>query len=246
MSSARPIPALPSDPNIGSNDNSPPPARTRDGHAPLPEPGGPFDVRPFLAAPLRNDPYPHIVASGCLRPETLAGLRRDFPRLTRPGYHPPETFTAEGAFAALLAQIEAGVLDRAMTAQFGIDFTALPRLVTVRFTSAAHEGRAHTDSARKVATMLIYLHPGWASPEGRIRVLRSRSMDDLVAEIGPEEGNVFAFLRSDTSWHGHTPFVGERRVVQVAWLRDAAAATRKRRQGRLSWWLKGLFGRRAA
>ena len=204
---------------------------------------GPLDLAPLLAAPVRRDPYPYIAAAGCLRPEALDGLRRDFPRLTRPGYHPTDTFTPAGAFAGLLRQIEAGALDHAMTAKFGIDFTALPRLVTVRFTSAAHEGRPHTDGPRKVATLLIYLHPGWASPEGRIRVLRSGSIADVVEEIGPEEGNIFAFLRSDTSWHGHTPFVGERRVVQVTWLRDAAAAERKRRHGNFMYRLKGLFGR---
>ena len=150
-----------------------------------------------------------------------------------------DTFPPRGGFAALLAQIEAGALDRAMGARFGLDFTALPRLVTVRFTSAAHEGRPHTDSASKVATLLLYLHHGWASPEGRIRVLRREALDDPVAEVSPAEGNVFAVLRSDHSWHGHTPFTGERRVVQVAWLRDAKELERKHRRGTLAWWLKG-------
>ncbi len=122
-----------------------------------------------------------------------------------------------------------------MTAKFGVDFGPLPRLITVRKVSAAHEGSVHTDSASKVATLLLYLHHGWASPEGRIRVLRrGGSLDDPVAEISPEEGNVFAFLRSDRSWHGHTPFTGERRVVQVAWPRDAAELERKRKRHRRS------------
>jgi SM-20-related protein len=202
---------------------------------------GPLDLTPFLAAPVRQDPYPWIAASGCIRPETLPALRRDFPRLRRPGYHPVETFTPQGEFAALLAQIEAGALDRAMREKFGLDFTALPRLVTVRFTSAAHEGRPHTDSASKLATLLLYLHPDWTSAEGHIRVLRRESLDEPLAEISPAEGNVFAFLRSVHSWHGHTPFTGERRVVQVAWLRDARDVERKRSRGRLAWWLKGLF-----
>ena len=201
---------------------------------------GPLDLAPLLAAPVRSDPYPWIAAAGCVRPEALPALRRDFPRLERPGYQPVETFPPRGEFAALLRQIEAGALDRAMAAKFGLDFAALPRLVTVRFTSAAHEGRPHTDSASKVATLLLYLHPGWASPEGRIRVLRREALEDPVAEVSPAEGNVFAFLRSDNSWHGHTPFTGERRVVQVAWLRDAKELERKRRRGRLAWWLKGL------
>ncbi len=69
------------------------------------------------------------------------------------------------------------------------------------------------------------------------------SFDGPVAEIAPEEGNVFAFLRSDHSWHGHTPFVGERRVVQIAWLRDVAALERKRKRHRLSLLLKTLLRR---
>jgi hypothetical protein len=34
-----------------------------------------------------------------------------------------------------------------------------------------------------------------------------------------------------------------RRVVQIAWLRDAKDLERKRRRGRLAWWLKGLLRR---
>jgi SM-20-related protein len=202
-----------------------------------------LDLGPFLAARRQDDPYPWIAASGCLRPGALAALRRDFPVLPRPGYHPIDTFTPRGAFADLLAEIEGGALDRAMSAQFGLDFTALPRLVTVRQVSAAHEGRPHTDSASKVATLLLYMHAGWASPEGRIRVLRRESLADPVAEVSPEEGNIFAFLRTERSWHGHTPFVGERRVVQVAWLRDVSSLERKRRRGILAWRLKGIFNR---
>jgi SM-20-related protein len=206
-------------------------------------PSGPFDPAPLRAAPVRTEPYPHIIARGCLRPEALPALRRDFPRLERPGYHPLDAFTATGAFAELLKQIEAGVLEKALGGRLGIDLAALPRMVTVHYMAAEREGRPHTDSERKLATCLIYMHPGWSSPEGRIRVLRSASLGDVAEEVSPEEGNVFAFRRSDHSWHGHTPFKGERRVVQVTWLRDADAAERKRRAGMFTWWLKGWFGR---
>lgn len=202
-----------------------------------------LDLAPFLAAPRWTDPYPWTAAHGCLRAEALPALQRDFPKLPRPGYHPVDTFTPQGAFAALLAEIEAGALDRAMAEKFGIDFTALPRLVTVRQVSAAHEGRPHTDSASKVATLLLYMHEGWASPEGRIRVLRQESLENPVAEVPPDAGNIFAFVRGAASWHGHTPFVGERRVVQVTWLRDRAELERKRKRGKLAWVLKGIFRR---
>jgi SM-20-related protein len=190
---------------------------------------GPFDAAALLAAPLRTDPYPHLIARNCLKAEALPALRRDFPRLKRPGYHPLDTFTPVGAFAGLIAQIKDGALEQAIGDRLGLDLASYPR--------------THTDSERKLATLLIYMNSGWVSPEGRIRVLRSESLDDLVEEISPEEGNVFAFRRTDASWHGHTPFRGERRVVQVTWLRDAEAADRKRRTGIFNWRLKGLFGR---
>ena len=199
-----------------------------------------LDIRPLLAARPQETPIPGSPPAAASGPKSLAALERDFPALSRPGYHPVRHFTPRGAFAELLAEIEDGVLDRAMADRFGIDAGNLPRLVTVQQTSAARAGRPHTDSPSKVATLLIYLNRGWASPEGRIRVLRREALEDPVAEIGPEAGNVFAFLRSEQSWHGHTPFEGERRVVQVAWLRDAADLERKQRNHRLGWLLKGL------
>jgi len=202
---------------------------------------GPLDLEALRNGTFRAEPYPHLIASGCLRAEWLAALRRDFPRLTRPGYHPLESFTPTGAFAALLDQIGTGALEPVLSGVFGMNLVGLPRMVTVHFTASEREGRPHTDGERKVATLLIYMHPGWVSAEGRIRVLSGPALEPFLAELGPEEGNAFAFLRSDRSWHGHTPVRGERRVVQVTWLRDAEAAMRKRRAGMFAWWLKGLF-----
>jgi SM-20-related protein len=199
-----------------------------------------LDLTPLRAAPRQQEPYPWIVATGCLRSEAIPALTRDFPMLSRPGYHPVAQFTSQGAFAALLAEIEAGALDGVIGEKLGFEATALPRLITVQRTSPARAGRPHTDSERKVATLLIYLNNGWTSPEDHIRVLRREALEDPVAELPPAAGNIFAFLRTDQSWHGHTPFTGEQRVIQVAWLRDAAALKQKQRRHRLGWLLKGL------
>lgn len=219
----------------------------------LPPPDGDglrvLDLAGFRDAPLRTDPYPHVMAAGVLRPEALPALRADFPDIKEAGYHPLEAFHAHGAFATLLEEVDGAALSRAMNAKFGpvlpgVDFTALPRLVTVRKLSKAHEGRIHTDSESKVATLLIYMHQGWAAPEGRIRVLRNgTSFEDHAGEVAPDEGNLFAFLRGSNSWHGHTPFTGERRVVQIAWIRNQGEIDRKRKRHGLSRWFKRLFGR---
>ena len=187
--------------------------------------------------------YPYVIAGGCLRPEALPALRRDFPVLRQTGFHPTDAFAAQGAFSELLRELEGPEVAAAVGEKLGVDLLPLPRLITVRRLSAAHEGRPHTDGAAKVATLLVYLHRGWSSPEGRLCILHGPGgFDGFAEEVSPEEGNVLAFLRSDHSWHGHTPFVGERRVVQVAWLRDASDLERKRRRHGLSRFLTRLRG----
>jgi hypothetical protein len=79
---------------------------------------------------------------------------------------------------------------------------------------------------------------------GRLRVLYdNKAFEPYAAEVPPTMGTVFAFLRSERSWHGHRPFAGERRVVQVAWVRSQADLERKRKNNKMAQLFKGIFGR---
>jgi hypothetical protein len=71
-----------------------------------------------------------------------------------------------------------------------------------------------------------------------LRYLVGPDQDGLgTSAIAPVFGVFTAFASSGTSWHGHPLFVGERRVVQVFWVRDEAAAERKAQEhGRQSLW----------
>ena len=63
------------------------------------------------------------------------------------------------------------------------------------------------------------MNPTWEKPGGRLRLLRSGSdLNDVLVEVPPVEGTLVAFKRADNSWHGHEPFVGERRVIQFNWV----------------------------
>jgi Rps23 Pro-64 3,4-dihydroxylase Tpa1-like proline 4-hydroxylase len=106
-------------------------------------------------------------------------------------------------------------------------------------------GAIHTDGPSKVMTMLVYMNDAWQPDEGgRLRVLYDgRNFEPYAVEVPPVMGTVFAFLRSDRSWHGHLPFAGERKVVQVAWVTNQEELERKRRKNRFAQVLKGIFGR---
>jgi hypothetical protein len=59
----------------------------------------------------------------------------------------------------------------------------------------------------------------WENSGGRLRLLRSGDdLNDVLVEVPPIGGTLIAFKRADNSWHGHEPFVGERRVIQFNWV----------------------------
>ncbi len=55
-------------------------------------------------------------------------------------------------------------------------------------------------------------------------------------------GNLAVFRRAENSFHGHLPYEGERRVIQVAWLTSQDEKMRKTQRGKLSRLFKKLFG----
>lgn len=95
-------------------------------------------------------------------------------------------------------------------------------------------------------TALLYLNETWPDTSGGcFRVLNSSdSFDDLAApEVRPLYGTFLAFRRTDNSWHGHLPYEGERRVIQIAWLTSEAERLRKEKRGWFTRKLKQMFAR---
>src|SRR5205085_9151296 len=107
---------------------------------------------------------------------------------------------------------------QAIEEKFAIDLAGHPTMITVRGRSDGKDGGIHTDTSTKLITLLLYLNPVWEEEGGRLRLLRRG--DDLgacAAEVAPLAGTMVAFRRSATSFHGHYPHRGERRVLQLNW-----------------------------
>ncbi|WP_406855525.1 2OG-Fe(II) oxygenase [Alsobacter sp. KACC 23698] len=196
-------------------------------------------------APVSREPYSFFLASGALKPEKIAQLREEFPNITKPGFLTVDDVEVKGAFQQLINELEGPTLTALLSEKFGIDLSPYPRLTTIRKISQAKDGRPHTDGPSKVMTLLVYMNDDWDDGgAGRLRVLRGpENFDDMVLEVPPTMGTLFAFLRADNSWHGHPPFAGERRVVQVAWVKDEAELERKKKRNSLAKLFKGIFGR---
>lgn len=205
-------------------------------------PGGMMDFDALRAAELHTEPFNFFTASGVVSDEEAAAVRHDYPDIDKPGYLPLSKLKASGAFQRLMEDLNSAELARVLTDKFGVDFTDKPRMITVRRLSQLSDCRIHNDSKSKILTMLIYLNADWdGSGAGCIRALNGPDdFDDYAVEVPPLAGNVFAFLRSDDSWHGHLPFKGERYVVQTTFLTSQAELDRKEKRGRLQYVLKKM------
>jgi len=193
-----------------------------------------LDLERLGAAPLCRDPFDYVIVDGFIRGEYLPALLADFPLVRRHGSFPLGALNCEGAFARLAAELEGEELREAIEAKFAIDLTGRPTMITVRGRSDGKDGRIHTDSPTKLVTLLLYMNPVWEAEAGRLRLLRrGDDLDDCVAEIAPLAGTMVAFRRSDASFHGHQPHRGERRVLQLNWVTDAAVV--RRELGRHGW-----------
>ena len=204
-----------------------------------------IDLSAIQDAVVAFDPYTYFLVPHFLKQKVIPDLSRDFPDIKKPGFLTVDDVKLTGTFEQLIEELEGPVVAEAVSGKLGIDLQPFPRLTTVRKYSQLKDGRIHTDSQSKLATLLVYMNDSWEQSEaGRLRVLRdSENFDNMVVEIPPTMGSAFGFRRADNSWHGHKPFAGERRVVQVTWLVDAAELNRKKRRNSLSKFLKGIFGK---
>ena len=193
---------------------------------PLPRFAGPlFDLQAFEATPLAHEPFDFLIVPGFIHASALDALNRDFPLIDGPGNVSPDGLQYGPAFAALLRELRGADLARRFGAKFGIDLSSAGATISVRRHCEATDGHIHTDHRSKLITVLLYFNKEWPHEGGRLRMLRSATdIDDYAAEVVPAGGTMLAFRRTDTSFHGHKPFVGERRILQLSFTRGGEFA----------------------
>jgi len=195
---------------------------------------------------VRTEPFRFLLAIGQLPGDAVAELREDFPKYSSAGFFPYEEKDCGPSINHLIAELTDPAVASSVGAKLGIDnLGQYPTLVTLCRSLNKRHGTIHTDSKSKVATALLYLNESWPeTSDGCFRFLkRIDAIDDLAApEIKPLYGNFVVFKRADNSFHGHLPYEGERRVIQVAWLTSEEEKLRKTQRGKLSRLFKKLFG----
>jgi SM-20-related protein len=202
-----------------------------------------LNLAKLAAAEVHREPFEYLLVDDVLTDDCKQGIVADFPQIDKKGSFPLSRLTYGSSFKQLTDELLGPGFGGAVAEKFGLDLSAYPTMITVRGWSDRADGQLHTDSKDKLITVLLYLNPEWNMSGGRLRLLRSKNVDDYVAEVPPTIGSLVIFKRCDRSWHGFRPYEGRRLSLQMNWVKSDSYRRKERFRHEISSFMKGLVGR---
>lgn len=171
------------------------------------------------SADVASEPYMFTVVPGFLSPDSVRAINATYPNIEKGGSYPIESLEANMTIKEVIDELDGPAFQQAIEEKFSVELEGRPKMYSLRGYTRAKDGRIHTDSKDKIITVLLYLNEDWTQDGGRLRILKNgHDVDDFVTEVAPDNGTLLVFLRSDNSWHGHHPFEGQRRSLQMNWM----------------------------
>lgn len=186
-----------------------------------------LDLAKIRAADVAMKPYPFFMVEDAIRADAADKVADDFPAIDRAGVVNPSETTPGPAFAALLDELKGEAFRKVIAEKFDVPLDGLDVKINLRGQARKTDGNIHTDTPTKAVTVLLYFNRETEASDTGLRILNNgRDLDDYVAEVPPLLGNMLAFKVTPDCWHGHKPFEGERRSLQLNYL-SGAERTRK-------------------
>ncbi len=200
-----------------------------------------IDVQKVRDAQLHTSPYQYMLATDFIKPDAKKRLIEGYPQIEQAGSFPLPTIQYGADFKQLIDELNSDEFRQAVEEKFKVDLAGKPTMFTVRGKCRAKDGKIHTDSESKIITVLLYMNPEWENDGGRLRILNNGTdLNGSVAEVPPMIGSLLLFKRSNNSWHGHLPFEGTRRVIQMNWVTEQKYVDREQKRHFWSSLLKRL------
>ncbi len=194
-----------------------------------------IDVEKVNKARLETSPYEYIVVSDFIKDASKDKLIEKYPQVKAAGSFPLPSVSCSPEFMQLIDEMNSDAFRQAIEKKFNLNLEGRPTMFTVRGNCRLKDGQVHTDSETKIITVLLYMNPSWEKNQGgRLRVLNSNNIDDIKTEISPDVGTLLVFKRSDNSWHGHLPYEGPRKVIQMNWVTDQKVVDKEQNRHRWS------------
>jgi hypothetical protein len=196
------------------------------------------DFAALEAAPIKTDPFPHILVPNFVPPDRLARVHAGLPRSEKGGSFPHEALRLGDDARALMEEMEGPALKAIIGRKLGMALDDAPTMLTMRLYCRQKDGQIHTDSDAKRVTILLYLNPetdAFSQQDGCLRLLRGPSdLEDYAVEVPPTRGTLLVFPNGPATWHGHRPYVGPRHSIQLNYMENDGRARSELRRHKLS------------
>ena len=171
------------------------------------------------AAPVTREPFEFTVVPAFLSRDSLRRINETYPEIAKGGSYPIDSLEENMTIKEVIDELDSPAFEKAIAEKFHVELEGRPKMYSLRGYTRAKDGQIHTDSKDKIITVLLYLNEDWTHKGGKLRLLRNgHDVDDYIAEVEPDNGTLLVFKRSDNSWHGHHPFEGQRRSLQMNWM----------------------------
>ena len=180
---------------------------------------GHLNLDRLRSAKVESDPFLYTIVPGFLSADTVSRINATYPNIAKGGSYPVESLDSNMGIKTVIDELDSPAFEQLIAEKFDVELAGRPKMYSLRGYTRAKDGSIHTDSKDKIITVLLYLNENWQQPGGRLRILRNGTdVDNFAAEVPPDNGTLLVFKRSDTSWHGHHPFDGQRRSLQMNWM----------------------------
>jgi len=201
-----------------------------------------LNLAAFTNCKLKRDPFEYMVMPDLIVKSMIDSVEKDFPEIEHDGSFPLSAVKGGVHFDNFIKELKSESFRKAVEKKFDIDLANRPVMITARGRCKESNGKIHVDSKGKIITILVYLNKHWDSEGGKLRLLRNNyDLEDYVEEVTPLAGTLIMFKCTDNAWHGHKPFSGVRKSIQLNWVIDESYLDHERRRHAFSAWVKGTL-----
>ena len=74
----------------------------------------------------------------------------------------------------------------------------------------------------------------------------SDHLNDVIAEVPPDEGTLLIFRNDPNAWRGFEGFAGPRRMIQLHWVTDKGVVWREQTRHKVTAFFRRLVGVQAS
>ncbi len=200
-----------------------------------------IDLNILKAMQITAKPFPYTILSQTVAAEHLPVVQQDYPVIQDAGSFPLGSVQYGAGFEQLIQDLQSDAFRAVIAEKFNMNLTDKPVMITVRGKADHTDGRIHKDNKTKLITVLLYMNENWQPDGGRLRLLHdNHNLENYFAEVPPDAGTMLIFKVTENGWHGHKPFIGTRKVIQLNYVTNDKALNKHALRHKISAKFKAL------